>query len=310
MAWNVPQKIVQMPEKKYFIDHSDFVTKPARPLESNASQVLQSDPSSSIEGLEVDVLSRAHESILKTDLKLDSINAALPLDVHSINSGVSLEPVGSKLAETQAINVKNKRFSFEKKQSVVSSEEQSQTNYKKAEYFFQKKDFAKAEYFLNQILDQQCDYHLARSLLAKVYLEQRKLEDAKNCLVEGLNLDEHQTDFLRLLAVVHDRLEESEKALSVLLKVKNDSRTDRKYMSFLAYLYQKTGRYDLAKQQYFRLLEQEPTNAHWMLGVSVAFDSEGQKPEAALWYQKLTLSENIDPLVKQYAENRLRILKG
>jgi MSHA biogenesis protein MshN len=151
---------------------------------------------------------------------------------------------------------------------------------------------------------------MTRTALASLYLTQGKLNDAEWALLEGLKIDEYHPDFLRLAAVVYDRKQEPEKALNYLIKIKDHQRKDKNIVSFLGYLYQKTGHYSLARQQYFRLLQADPQNPLWLLGISIAFDFEGQIEAALEGYRRLISQNGIDSAIVQYARHRIRFLKG
>lgn len=154
------------------------------------------------------------------------------------------------------------------------------------------------------------DEHKSRIELATLYLQQDKLEAAETLLMEGLFMDAYHPDCLRLMAFIEDRRQAPEKALELLNKVKSHQRQDTQYISFLGYIYQKTGRYDLARQQYFRLLEREPENAAWVLGLSIALEAQGQRESALEGYHRLQNKTGIDSSIVNYAKERISVLKG
>ena len=199
---------------------------------------------------------------------------------------------------------------FEKTRSSFTLEEHVAMEHQRALQFFDKKDLIKAEAILIEILDQMPRYHESRIELANFYLKEERVEAAETILLEGLKLDENHPDFLRLMAMVQDRKGEPDKALAFLVKVKDSRKQDKNYIAFLGHIYQQTGRYSLARQQYFRLLEMEPKNPLWLLGVSIALDAEGQRDAALEGYQRLTAEGNIDPSVLKYVQDRIDILKG
>jgi len=199
---------------------------------------------------------------------------------------------------------------FEKTRASFTLEEHVAMEHQRALQFFDKKDFIKGEAILIEILDQTPRHHESRIELANFYLKEERVEAAETILLEGLKLDENHPDFLRLMAMVHDRKGEPDKALAFLVKVKDSRKQDRNYIAFLGHIYQQTGRYSLARQQYFRLLEMEPKNPLWLLGVSIALDAEGQRNAALEGYQRLTAEGNIDPSILKYVQDRIDILKG
>ncbi|MBP6103635.1 MAG: tetratricopeptide repeat protein [Gammaproteobacteria bacterium] len=203
-----------------------------------------------------------------------------------------------------------KAFTFEKRPAQLSVAEEMNVDYKRALYHYAKGNDVKAEPLFLRVLSERLDYHPARVALATLYLQQKKLDLAQNLLLEGLLLDEYHPDFLRLVAYIHDRRQAPEKALELLTKVRNHQRQDKHYISFLGYIYQKTGHYDLARQQYFRLLEKEPYDPAWLLGLSIALESEGERESALEGYKRLSDKMGVDPNIVKYAKERMLALKG
>lgn len=201
------------------------------------------------------------------------------------------------------------RAVFEKTPSALNSEEQASSDYNNALRQFDTGDTFQAERVLINALNSKPDHHASRKELATLYLKREQLVEAEHVLQEGLKLDENNAEFLKLMAVIHDRRSEPEKALSLLVKVKESNRQDKNYIALLGHIYQQTGQYALARQQYFRLLQAEPKNPTWLLGVSLALDAEGKKGAAVEGYQQLSREGKIDPKILEFVQERIKILK-
>lgn len=206
--------------------------------------------------------------------------------------------------------VKKEEFVFQKTPSKLSSEEKNLVEYRRALQYLRSGDDFQAEKLLVSILNQTPNYHSARNELATLYLKQNELDEGENVLLEGLKLEGSHPSFLRLMAVVHDRRQEPDKALALLVRIPDSRKKDKSYVAFLGHIYQQMGQYGLARQQYYRLLQAEPQNPLWLLGVSIALDSEGQHSAALEGYRRLTSEGNVDPNILQYARDRIRFLKG
>lgn len=202
------------------------------------------------------------------------------------------------------------QFLFQKTPAKLSASESARLEYNRAMHYINQNEPLKAEPLLMRVLEEQLDDHPARIALASLYLEQGNINEAEPLLLEGLKIDEYHPDFLRLTAVVYDRKQDPEKALGFLTKIKDHQKRDKQIVAFFGYLYQKTGHYSLARQEYFRLLQSEPQNPLWLLGVSMAFDFEGQRESALDGYRRLTKQNNIEPGIVKYAQNRILFLKG
>ncbi len=199
---------------------------------------------------------------------------------------------------------------FEKTQPKLTDDEEIMVDYRRAMEHISHGETVLAQKFLMGILNQAPNHHLARTELATLYIKQNQLELAEETLLEGLRIAENNADFLRLMAMVHDKRQEPEKALSLLVKVKDSRKQDKNYVAFLGHIYQETGHFALARQQYYRLLQEEPSNPLWLLGVSIALDSEGQRDAALEGYQRLQQEGKVDPSVLEYINVRIKALKG
>lgn len=199
---------------------------------------------------------------------------------------------------------------FDKKPTQLTEDEKTSADYRSAMAALNKGEENIAENLFLKNLATSIDHHASRVELAKLYLKRNRNDEAEILLEEGLRISENFPHFLRLMAVVYDRKNDSEKALSYLMKVPESKRQDTTYVALLAHAYQKTGQYALARQQYYRLLQNEPRNALWLLGVSIALESEGQREAALEGYQKLNHEGNMDPQVLNYVRDRIKALKG
>jgi len=216
----------------------------------------------------------------------------------------------TKVVATTAKEPEKETSSFSKKDASLSSEEDAMNNLRRAQLLIKKRDYPQAEKYLINTLNRVPNHHASRVELASLYLKENQLEESENLLLEGFKYDENNADFLRLMAMIHDKKEEPEKALALLVKVKESRRQDTNYIAFLGHIYQEMGQYGLARQQYYRLLQLEPRNSMWLLGVSIALDAEGQKEAALEGYHRLAREGNIEPKILQYVQTRINNLKG
>lgn len=210
----------------------------------------------------------------------------------------------------QRFQDKQQDFVFQKTLTKLSPMEQAAIDYQRAVQYLRTGNEIQSEQILIEVLVRTPDYHLARSELATLYLKQDELDEAERLLVDGLKLEANDADFLRLMAVIHDRKNEPDKALALLVRVPNDRKKDKHYVAFLGHVYQKMGQYSLARQQYFRLLQVEPKNPVWLLGLSIALDSEGHRDAALEGYRRLVSEGNVEISVLEYARERIKHLKG
>ena len=192
----------------------------------------------------------------------------------------------------EAISQSKETFQFEKKLSSLTTDEQNSHEFRKAIACKTEGKQLEAEMHFVDILKLQPAHQSARIELAQIYLKTNRDFEAGNLLEEGLMQAENNPEFLRLMSIVHERKNEPQKALTLLLKVPESYKQNKDYIALLGHVYQQTGRYGLARQQYFRLMQREPKNPIWLLGVSIALEAEGSKEAALEGYKKLK-KENI-----------------
>ena len=199
---------------------------------------------------------------------------------------------------------------FSKSRPSFSDEEEALYDFRRALVHINRRQDKEAELLLTAVIERLPTHHAARTELATLFYNRGDFEQTEEIVTEGLKLDESHPDFLRLMAMVHDIRGEPDRALSLLVRVKDSGKQDKNYIAFLGYIYQQTGQFSLARQQYFRLLQVEPNNSNWLLGVTVALDSEGQREAALEGYQRITKQGGIDANIIKYAEERISALKG
>lgn len=249
-------------------------------------------------------LSHNRQSREQRPISTRAIKLAPPVNLSEKMSEIRMD----KESDNIALN-ESKAF-FEKTEAVLDPDEQGCLDYQQALKYVSRGEIIQAKQMLFRILDRFPRHQAARKELANLYLKDNELQEAEDLLLVGLNLDEINPDFLRLLAVVYDKKNEPERALSLLVKVKDSRKRDKNYIALLGHLYQQTGRYTLARQQYYHLFQMEPKNSLWLLGLSIALDAEGQKAAALEGYRALISKEDIDPNIFEYIQNRIQILKG
>jgi len=225
----------------------------------------------------------------------------------------SMEIASEETAEDiqpAAENSPKTRHHFNKKLSKLTAKETVEVNYWRAIGYMKQKDTATAEALLIANLHQDPRHHLSRIELSALYLRNELWEEAEGFLQKGLKEDSRNSDFLRLMAMLHNAKGEPEKALELLLKIKEPGVHRRDYISLLGHVYQQLGHATLARKQYFRLLQAEPNNPIWLLGVTMSLDSEGQREPALEGYRRLAKESAVEPEVLQYIRDRIAALKG
>lgn len=204
----------------------------------------------------------------------------------------------------------NDTKNFEKKASQLTPEEIAMNKYSEALEFIRHGLESKAILLLEDALE-ACPQHFStRTELARLYIKNQQNLQAEMILQEGLKISEQHPESLRLLAIVFERKNEFDKAVDCFNKIPEEYKSDRNTVAFLGHIYQRAGRYQMAKKQYGRLLQAEPTNPLWLLGISIALDSLGKTQDALEGYYRLQAESGLEPHLLDYVKERVTELKG
>lgn len=198
---------------------------------------------------------------------------------------------------------------FKKQASHLTEEEQVVLNYVQALEYINKGINNQAESLLLDNLALLPSHLVSRMELANLYLRINQELNAEQVVSEGLTQQQHP-ELLKLMAMILERRGELKLALEYLDKIPPHYKNDRNTIILLGHVYQQTGHFTLAKKQYDRLLEAEPTNSLWLLGAAMALEGQGKKREALKSYLQLQSDPTLESSLSQYIAERIASLKG
>jgi len=95
------------------------------------------------------------------------------------------------------------------------------------------------------------------------------------------------------------------KAISILEKYAPSIEANPKYHAFIAALYQRQGKTNLAANLYKQLLDLDPKNAKWWLGLGVTQESLGNTTAAVEAYNNADAIGGLSPETKAYVDTRI-----
>ncbi|GEM75942.1 tetratricopeptide repeat protein [Vibrio sagamiensis] len=146
-----------------------------------------------------------------------------------------------------------------------------------------------------------------RQKLAALYFGKGKMRKAYDLLQAGITLDiENQT--LRLtLAKMLIKAEQPKNALSPLLYLPAAANHD--YLAMRAILAQKNKQTSIALESYHLLVQRQPLNARWWLGLAIQQEREHQLKAAKSSYLSALSTEGISSQSQEFVQERLRQLQ-
>jgi len=199
---------------------------------------------------------------------------------------------------------------FEKKAIQMSDEEQAMMDYSQALEYINDGNESKAENLLSNAVLRYSLHVPSRIELARIYLKAQRDTEAEQLVLGGLKHHENHVELLKLMALIMERRSKYDVALEYMNKIPPDKKNDKNTVILLGHIYQRTGNYAQAKEQYHRLLNFEPNNPLWLLGMTMALDGLENWSEALEGYKKLQANPTLEYSLLKYIDERIGILKG
>ncbi|KTD19886.1 tetratricopeptide repeat protein [Legionella londiniensis] len=150
----------------------------------------------------------------------------------------------------------------------------------------------------------------ARESLAAIYLSRADLTKAMTILDKGLEYEPDSIILSKMKARIFFEQDKTSKALKLLARFKPDIRQDPDFYGLMAAILQSLGKNNEAGDLYKRLVEIEPSCGQYWLGYGMALEQRQAFQQAAIAYQHASQSYDVEPMVRIYAENRLKLLQG
>lgn len=147
--------------------------------------------------------------------------------------------------------------------------------------------------------------HEARRKLAALHYGQGRYIKAANVLQEGILLFPQHDEFVLLLARVQQAGGQADDALITLALIADTSALARQKWLAQTDIAQQQGQYALAEQAYRQLLQQEPQQGKWWMGLAYALDSQQQFGQARQAYQTALTHRGLSPQAADFIEQRL-----
>lgn len=129
-------------------------------------------------------------------------------------------------------------------------------------------------------------------------------------LKQGVKLLPKDSSIRLMQARLLFRANRNEEALEILLAHPQNVSTDDDLLSFRAALAEKQKDYVTSLADYASLLQRQPSNARWMLGLAISQDKQQMHKEALISYKKVKSSNQLSAQVVSFVDGRLAALEG
>lgn len=161
---------------------------------------------------------------------------------------------------------------------------------------------------LTKFLIEHPNYIAARKSLLSLLLKHRDLTKALQVVNEGLLHQPQYIPYIELKAQILVEKGDIKDALNLLQTTPPPIEVNPEYHAFIAALYQRQNKFNLAEKMYEQLLTIQPNNSIWWMGLGIAREGLNKNDSALLAYTKANGSGDLNPELKVYIENRIHAL--
>ncbi len=152
-------------------------------------------------------------------------------------------------------------------------------------------------------------HEAARQALVAMDLEQRRIDDARRLLQEGVALSPGNARFASVLAQIHAERKDYPAALDVLNAVKAPGQDSPELQSLRGTVLQKLGRHAEAADAFEASLRNQPQNGAGWMGLGISLEALGKKAEASDAFRRAAATATLSAEARSYAEQRSRQLR-
>jgi MSHA biogenesis protein MshN len=171
-------------------------------------------------------------------------------------------------------------------------------------------DTASALKDLNNLLALEPRNASARKRLSSLEFAQGNPKRAAFLLDQGIKLSPNDSSMRLMLARLLFRENRNAQALAILNDHPKSVIADNDLLSFRAALAEKQKDYATSLEDYAVLLQRQPGNARWMLGLAISQDKQKMIEQAVITYKKVKSSNQLSAQVVSFVDGRLAALVG
>ncbi|MCU8084844.1 tetratricopeptide repeat protein [Shewanella sp. SM23] len=269
----------------------DLVDTSSEPSHSQSNRVTSSVRSAEVTAAAPSALMMSERASVAAD---NELNASNELKVQEVKADAGTNRLTPQQQGQMAITeVKLTPKQLAQKRFTLANEAERDGKLKDAISYYE------------QTLGFDPSMHEARKQLAALHYGQGQLAKASEVLQQGMLLFQQQLDFALLLARVQQASGQADLALVTLANIPDTHPLARQKWMAQSDLAQKLGQFSLSEQAYRQLLQQEPQQAKWWMGLAYALDSQQQFPQARQAYRTALGHRGLSAQASAFIEQRL-----
>ncbi|MFB2667570.1 tetratricopeptide repeat protein [Shewanella xiamenensis] len=239
---------------------------------------------------------QAEVNVNQSEVKITQTEAKASEPVESASTQASSQASAQPTGQMAVTEVKLSPSQLAQKQLVLASDVEKQGQLVKAMDYY-----AKA-------LKLDPSLHESRKQLAALHYGQGEQSQAAEVLAQGRLLYPQEFEFALLLARVQHAMGDTDAALASLAQIPDSHPLARQKWLAQTDLAQKQRQYPLVEQAYRKLLQQEPQQGKWWMGLAYALDSQKQFAQASQAYRTALSYSGLSTQATAFIEQRLQQL--
>ena len=269
----------------------DLVDTSSEPSHSQSNRVTSSVRSAEVTAAAPSALMMSERASVAAD---NELNASNELKVQEVKADAGTNRLTPQQQGQMAITeVKLTPKQLAQKRFILANEAERDGKLKDAISYYE------------QTLGFDPSMHEARKQLAALHYGQGQLAKASEVLQQGMLLFPQQLDFALLLARVQQASGQADLALVTLANIPDTHPLARQKWMAQSDLAQKLGQFSVSEQAYRQLLQQEPQQAKWWMGLAYALDSQQQFTQARQAYRTALGHRGLSAQASAFIEQRL-----
>ena len=240
-------------------------------------------------------------------------------DTREVKPSEEIKSAISYTANTKTVSVVSKKESVipktpqEKATEEFSVEEVellpsdlAQKSREVAKNALDRSDFKEAMKAYYTVLKYQPSDEESRKKLAALLYGKREVQESAAVLQQGIKLDHNSVSLRLALSSLLQKEEQPEAALSVLEYIPIEAGVD--YLATRGGLAQKLKLMDLAKESYQMLVDKDPDNGRWWLGLAIVYEREAKVKKAYETYQLALVKPGLSRSSQAFIRDRIKLL--
>jgi len=197
----------------------------------------------------------------------------------------------------------------EKRDRVRTPEDRAEAEFQRGAALLNQGRVAEAEESFQAALAGHAGHEAARQALVALSLEQRRIDEARRLLQEGLALNPANTRFAAVLARILIERKDYAAALDVIGAVRAPEQADPEVQTMRGTALQRLGRHAEAADAFAASLRGAPQNGAAWMALAISLEAQGKRPEALEAFRRAAAAGTLSVEARDYAEQRARALQ-